>query len=114
MEKPQNHTKATDIKRLEQNYHEQSKNWAIEPIEFAGEEDHIHLLLDMHPNIRPSRFINSLKTVSSRLIRKAFSSHLEKYYGKPVLLTRAYCLITAGGAPIDILKQYIQKQSTPD
>ena len=78
MEKPQNHTKATDIKRLEQIYHEQCKNWAIELIEFRGEEDHIHLLLDMHPNIRPSRFINSLKTVSSRLIRKAFSSHLEK------------------------------------
>lgn len=70
--------------------------------------------LDMHPNIMPSRFINSLKTVSSRLIRKEFSSHLEKYDWKPVLWTRAYCLITAGGAPIDIIKQYIQKQSTPD
>ena len=64
----------------------------------------------MHPNIMPSRFINSLKTVSSRLIRKEFSSHLEKYYGNPELWTRAYCLISADGAPIDILKQYIQKQ----
>ena len=45
-------------------------------IEFGGEEDHIHLLLDMHPNIMPSRFINSLKTVSSRLIRKEFSIYL--------------------------------------
>ena len=113
MEKPQNHTKATDIKRLEQICHQQCKNWAIELIEFGGEEDHIHLLLDMHPNIMPSRFINSLKTVSSRLIRKEFSSHLEKYYWNPVLWTRAYCLITAGGAPIDILKQYIQKQESP-
>ena len=101
------------LKRLEQICHEQCKNWAIELIEFRGEEDHIHLLLEMHPNIRPSRFINSLKTVSSRLIRKEFSSHLEKYYWKPVLWTRAYCLITAGGAPIDILKQYIQKQESP-
>jgi len=64
---------------------DQYKNWAIELIEFGGEEDHIHLLLDMHPSIMPSRFINSLKTVSSRLIRKEFSSHLEKYYWKPVL-----------------------------
>jgi putative transposase len=66
----------------------------------------------MYPNIIPSRFINSLKTVSGRLIRKEFSSHIEKYSWKPVLWTRAYYLITAGGAPIDILKQYIQKQES--
>lgn len=63
----------------------------------------------MHPNIMPSRFINSLKKVTSRLIRKEFSAHFDQYYWKPVLWTRAYCLITASGAPIDILKQYIHK-----
>lgn len=41
-----------------------------------------HLLLDMHPNIMPSRFINSLKTVSSQLIRKEFKAHLAQYYQK--------------------------------
>jgi putative transposase len=79
-------------------------------IEFGGEADHIHLLLDMHPTIMPCRFINNLKTVTSRLIRKEFSTHLSQYYWKPVLWTRAYCLITAGGAPLSILKQYIQNQ----
>lgn len=79
----------------------------------TGPLSSLNLVVNMHPNIIPSRFINSLKTVSSRLIRKEFSSHLEKYYWKPVLWTRAYCLITAGGAPIDILKQYIQKQESP-
>ena len=87
--------------------------WGIELTEFGGEADHIHLLLDMHPNIMPSRFINSLKTVTSRLLRKEFSEHLSKFYWKPVLWTRAYCLVTAGGAPIDILKQYIQNQESP-
>jgi len=42
------------LKRLEQICHEQCKKWAIELIEFGGEDDHIHLLLDMHPNIMPS------------------------------------------------------------
>jgi len=77
------------------------------------EADHIHLLLDMHPNIMPSRFINSLKTVTSRLLRKEFSNHLKKYYWKPVLWTRAYCLLTAGGAPLKVIRKYIQDQDRP-
>lgn len=89
------------------------QQWEIELLEFGGEADHIHLLLAMHPNITPSKFINNLKTVSSRLIRKAFSEHLAQYYSKPGLWTRAYCLITAGGAPIETLKQYIQNQAEP-
>lgn|GEM_PF-6922177 len=48
----------------------------------------IHLLLDMHPNIMPSRFINSLKTVSSRLIRKELSSHLKKSLSRNVLIAK--------------------------
>lgn len=86
------------------------KKWDIEIEEFGGESDHIHLLLNMHPNIMPSKFINNLKTVSSRLLRKEYSEHLSKFYWKPVLWTRAYCLITAGGAPIEVLKKYIQNQ----
>ena len=42
-----------------------------------------------------------------------FATHLAQYYWKPLLWTRAYCLITAGGAPIEILKQYIQNQGKP-
>ena len=67
----------------------------------------------MHPNIMPSKFINSLKTVTSRLLRKEFSTHFAKYYWKPVLWTRAYCLISARGGPLSVLKEYIQKQEMP-
>ena len=87
--------------------------WDIELIEFNGEADHVHLLIDMHPNIMPSKFINNLKTVSSRLIRKAFADHLAQYYWKPVLWTRAYCLLTTGGATIDTIRRYIEKQERP-
>jgi len=87
--------------------------WEIDLLEFGGESDHIHLLISMHPNIMPSRFVNNLKTVTSRLIRKEHKEHLEKFYWKPVLWTRAYCLITAGGAPLEILQKYIEKQESP-
>ncbi|WP_084137619.1 IS200/IS605 family transposase [Moraxella caprae] len=90
------------------------KKWGVELLEFNGEADHVHLLLDMHPNIMPSKFINNLKTVTSRLMRKEFAKHLAHFYWKPVLWTRAYCLLTTGGATIDTIRQYIEKQERPD
>ena len=99
--------------RLEKIIKELCAKWEVECLEFGGEDDHIHLLLEMHPNIMPSKFINNLKTVTSRLIRKEFRQHLSNYYWKPVLWTRAYCLISAGGAPLSIIKEYIQKQEKP-
>uniref|UniRef100_UPI002FBE0F08 IS200/IS605 family transposase n=2 Tax=Borrelia recurrentis TaxID=44449 RepID=UPI002FBE0F08 len=63
-----------------------------------------YLLLEFTPNIEPSKFINILKTVSSRLIRKKYSTHLDKYYWKPYFWSRSYCLISTGGASIDIIK----------
>jgi putative transposase len=47
-------------------------------------------------------------------MRKRFAKHLAKFYWKPVLWTRAYCLITAGGAPLSILKSYIENQEKPE
>ena len=54
--------------------------------------------------------MNNLKTVTSRLLRKEFGSVLANFYYKPVLWTRAYCVISAGGAPLSVLTEYIEKQ----
>ena len=101
------------LKRLHKIFEEQCKHWSIELLEFNGEGDHVHLLLNAHPAMDMSKLINSMKTVSSRLIRKEFADHLSKYYWKPVFWTRAYCLLTCGGAPLEIIKKYIEKQSSP-
>lgn len=102
------------LNRLKEIVTDLCQKWEVELLEFNGEADHVHLLIDMHPNIMPSKFINNLKTVTSRLIRKEFSDHLAKYYWQPVLWTRAYCLLTTGGATIDTIRQYIEKQERPD
>ena len=101
------------LDRLEVICRELCSKWEVDLDEFGGEADHVHLMIDMHPNIMPSKFINNLKTVTSRLIRKEYAKHLDQYYWKPVLWTRAYCLITAGGAPIEVLRTYIQNQERP-
>lgn len=100
--------------RLEEMATDLCQKWDIELLEFNGEPDNVHLLLDMHPNIVPSRFINNLKTVTSRLMRKEFAAHLAEFYSEPVLWARAYCLLTTGGATIDTIRQYIEKQEHRD
>ena len=102
------------LDRLKEIITDLCQTWEVGLLEFNGETDHVHLLIDMHPNIMPSTFINNLKTVTSRLMKKEFAEHLAEFYWKPVLWTRAYCLLRTGGATIDTIRQYIEKQERPD
>jgi len=100
------------LSRLEEIVTELCKKWDSKLLEFNGEADHIHLLLELNPKIAPSIFVNNLKTVTSRLIRRDFLSELRKYYWKEaVFWSRSYCILTCGGAPLSIIKQYIEKQA---
>ena len=78
------------LQRLNEICFELCQKWEVELIEFGGELDHIHLLLEMNPTIQISKFVNNLKTVTSRYTRKEFAEHLKNYYWQPVLWTRAY------------------------
>jgi len=84
--------------------------WGGELIECNGEADHVHLLISLSPTIQLSTFVNNLKTVSSRLIRKEFGRELARWYRKPVFWSRSYCVISCGGAPLSVLRQYIEQQ----
>lgn len=99
------------LKRLDEIFSETLKKWEGELIEFNGEPDHVHLLISVNPKVQPSKLVNNLKTVSSRLIRKEFAEQVGRVYQKPVFWNRSYCIISCGGAPISILKQYIQQQA---
>lgn len=80
---------------------------------FNAEEDHCHLLVELYPDVAPSKLVNTLKTVSSRLIRRDYQAHLKKFYYKPVFWTGAYCIISTGGAPLETIKKYIESQDAP-
>ena len=81
-------------------------------IELDGEQDHVHLLIEYPPKLAISSLVNSLKGVSSRLLRKHLPG-LKKHYWKGVLWSPSYFAASCGGAPIDIIKQYINQQNTP-
>ncbi len=84
-------------------------------LEFNGEKDHVHLLLEVHPSIEPAKLVNSLKTTSSRLIKKDFGLLIKKHYwGTNAIWSRSYCLLSVGGAPLSVLKKYIENQKSPE
>ncbi len=79
-------------------------------LEFNGEADHVHLLVEYPPKLSISQMVNALKGVSSRRYGQA---GLPKPYGKKSLWTPAHCSASVGGAPLAVLKQYIQRQEKP-
>ena len=84
-----------------------------ELIEFDGEDDHVHLLVHYPPKVSISTLVNSLKGVSSRMIRqKEYPTIKQKLWGN-ALWSPSYFAGSCGGAPIDIVRQYIEQQKTP-
>jgi len=87
-------------------------DFEAELAEFDGEQDHVHLLVNYPPKVSVSKLVNSLKGVSSRLLRKQFSE-IGKWYWKGVLWSPSYFAASCGGAPLSVIRQYIEQQKTP-
>ncbi len=77
-----------------------------------AEDTHAHLLLEYPPHVSVSTLVNSLKGVSSRRLRREFPD-LTRHYYKGVLWSPSYFAGSCGGAPLSILKQYIERQQNP-
>lgn len=86
-----------------------SKNYNITLIEWNHDQNHIHILFKAQPNTELSKFINAYKSASSRLIKKDFPEVRQKLW-REMFWSRSFCLLTTGGAPIEIIKKYIKNQ----
>ena len=95
--------------RLKEIFEYISPNYNITLEEWEHDKDHIHVLFKAHPKSELSKFINTYKSASSRLIKKEFSN-MKKFLWKEYFWSRSYCLITTGGATIDVVKKYIENQ----
>lgn len=84
--------------------------WRCRLIEFGGEADHVHLLIEIHPALQISTLINNLKSASSRRIRAKYAEHLRKFYWKPAFWPRAYYVGSVGHASLEVVKRYIESQ----
>jgi putative transposase len=83
----------------------------VEIIEMETDLDHVHLLVSVDPQCGINRFVKMLKGRSSRLLRAEFP-HLRRRL--PTLWSNSYFVTTVGGAPLAVVKQYIENQQTSE
>lgn len=88
-------------------------DFEAELVEMNGEHDHVHLLVHYPPKMAVSSLVNSLKGASSRILRKRLPVIAGRYY-KNVLWSPSYFAASCGGAPISIIRRYVEQQQTPD
>lgn len=81
--------------------------------EFNGEPDHVHLLVRYPPKVSVSSLVNSLKGVSARRLRQE-RPDIAKRYWSGGLWSASYFAASCGGAPIELLRHYIEQQETPE
>ena len=84
-------------------------SYNITLLEWNHDADHVHILFKAHPNSELSRFINAYKSASSRLIRKNFPEVKQKLW-EECFWSQSFCLLTAGGASLEVIKKYIETQ----
>ncbi|OGT89431.1 MAG: transposase [Gammaproteobacteria bacterium RIFOXYA12_FULL_61_12] len=99
---------------LEEAFGKILKDWRCKLLEFGGEADHVHLLIDIHPALNLSTLINNLKTASARRARNRFAEHLARFYGKPHFWHRAYYVGSVGGASLETVRAYVESQGTTE
>lgn len=78
-------------------------------VEFNGEDDHVHLLVEYPPTVQVSKLVNSLKGVSSRRLRQSYQVRTHRDH----LWSPSYFAASCGGAPLAIIRQYIEQQRRP-
>ena len=99
----------TISERIKEIFEYISPKYNISLQEWNHDIDHVHILFKGQPNTELSKFINTYKTASSRLIKKEFPAVRKKLW-KEYFWSRSFCLLTTGGAPIEVIRKYIESQ----
>ncbi|MET8311366.1 IS200/IS605 family transposase [Micromonospora sp. NPDC005173] len=81
--------------------------------EFNGEDDHVHLLVHYPPKLPISTLVNRLKAVSTHYLRKEFTDRINRHIIHGHLWSPSYFAASCGGAPLEMIKDYIKGQKHP-
>jgi putative transposase len=90
-----------------------AKSFGVTIIEQETDKDHIHILFESKPQLQVSKFVNSLKSTSSRYIRKEFPDIKNQLWGD-AFWSRSYFLASTGQVTLDAVKSYVQSQGKED
>ena len=90
------------------------ESFSVNVLEFSGEMDHVHLLLEIVPTIRISDLVRTIKSVTSRRVREKHWYEIKSKLWDKRFWTRSYCVLSVGdGANTETIKKYIQNQCSP-
>ena len=98
-------------KHLKEIINEVAFEFNVEIIEMETDKDHIHILCEIDPQFGVNKFVKLVKGRSSKILRDEFH-HLKTKL--PTLWTNSYFVSTVGGAPLEVIKQYIENQQTSE
>lgn len=101
------------LRRMEEIMRAVCGDFEAELVEFNGEANHVHLLVNYPPKMAVSKLVNSLKGVSSRRLRQEFPDLVRHYWRAQHLWSGSYFAGSVGGAPLSIVRQYIEQQNRP-
>lgn len=93
--------------RLKEICHEVADDLMFEIIEMEVMPDHVHMLVDVDPQFGIHRAVKRMKGRSSHDLRQEFPWLRSRL---PTLWTNSYFVSTVGGAPLDVVKRYIEDQ----
>ena len=100
------------LERLQAIFEKVCLDFQAQLVEMNGQAEHVHLLINYPPKHSVSSLVNSLKGVSSRLLRSE-RPDMEKRYSNNVLWSPSYFAASCGGAPLGMIAQYVRQQKTP-
>lgn len=101
------------LETLKSVFHHVCENFEATLVEFNGEADHVHLLVSFPPKVAVSKLVNSLKGVSSRRLKQRHPELIKPAYQKNALWSPSYYAGSVGGAPISVVRQYVEQQRQP-
>lgn len=99
-----------ELKLIEEVFRHVATQMNFQILEISGEDEHVHALIEYPPKLSVSKIVNALKGVSSRRYGQA---GFKKPHSKSALWSPSYFAVSVGGAPIDVLIQYIKNQEKP-
>ncbi|MGW4895649.1 IS200/IS605 family transposase [Kitasatospora sp. NPDC004240] len=88
-------------------------DFEVEPAEFDGGNDHVHPLVHFPPKVTPSKLVNSLKRANSRRMRQEFPAPVRHHRRAQRHRSGPYVAGSVGGAPLSVVRRYIEQQNRP-
>jgi putative transposase len=101
------------LRRMEELIQETCEQMECELIKFSGEHDHVHLMVSVHPKLAVSNLVGKLKGKTAYFLRQEFSKEVRKKLWGKHFWSPSYCVVSCGGAPLEVVKKYIEDQRRP-